>query len=73
MPQLTEMMLYLDALIKIKTQLLIAYSTIGGKTERRRKFEGDREGESGEGGGERREADRIEARQGITFGCQSER
>lgn len=45
MPQLTEMMLHLDALIKIKTQLLIAYSAGGGKTERRRKCEADREGE----------------------------
>lgn len=65
MPQLTEMMLHLDALIKIKTQLLIAYSATGGAeivTE-------------GRGGGKEMEgeADSVEARQGITFGCQSER
>lgn len=63
MPQLTEMMLHLDALIKIKTQLLIAYSATGGA---KRQTEG-------EGEEERREADSVEARQGITFGCQSER
>lgn len=66
MPQLTEMMLHLDALIKIKTQLLIAYSATGGAK---------RETEEGRGGGKEMEgeADSVEARQGITFGCQSER